>query len=254
MIAALARPRLYPGRESGVPDCLIAGAGGDSGVLLAIAGTRDEAEAICATLAAHPAFACMTVIVPLPGYASPDSDSPGGAGPLLHDAAAGVLRLLAALDCETGPVTGSINLLGFGKGARTAQEVAMRHPCRVVRLCLVSAGWYAMPIADLPWPYGTNPDAGVARPDFLDIPTTVVVGLRDTRVGPDVPQDPAILAHQGRNRLRRARCYVRAVAASADAHGNGCRPSLVTRHGISPDFRQSVRDGELMEIVAQALL
>ena len=257
MIAALARPRLHHSNAPGVPDCLIAGAGGDSGLLLAIVGTRDvtgaEAEAICATLAAQPAFARMAVVVPLPGSASPDADHSDGAGPALHSAAAGVLGLLAELDRDFAPVAGPISLLGFGKGARTAQEVAMRDPCRVARLCLVSAGWYAMPIADLPWPYGTSPEPGVARPAFLDIPTTVVVGLRDTRIGPDVPQDPAIQAHQGRNRLRRARCYVRAVAASAEAHGFDHRPSLVTCHGISADFQLSVRDGGLMEIVAEAL-
>ena len=90
--------------------------------------------------------------------------------------------------------------------------------------------------------------------DFLDIPTTVIVGNRDTRVDGSVRQDPEIIEHQGRNRLRRARCYVRAVEAYAASLGKPARHRLLTLHGMSHDFTQCVNEGDLVEIVAQNLL
>lgn len=244
MMAALASARLRPGGAAEVPDCLIADAGPGAAVVLAIPGTTDEADAMAESLFAHPAFARATIIVPLPGASWPDAELLDFTGTV-----GAMIRLLGNLECDNGGMIGPLCLFGFGQGARTAQELALLHPGRMARLCLASAGWYAMPLPDLPPPYGISGNPG---PGFLDIPTTVIVGLRDTRVDAAVPQDALILAHQGRNRLRRARCYVRAATACAETHGIARRPTLVTRHGISPDFQQSVRDGGLLEIVARS--
>ena len=248
MTAVLTQPRLRPGGAADVPNCLIADAPPGAAVVLAIPGTPHEASDMAGSLSAHPAFARTTIIVPLADHAS---DLGPGHSPDHAAAAAALARLLESLAEERGGMTGPLCLFGFGDGARTAQELAMRAPRRTARLCLASAGWFAMPLAELPPPYGIGGDVKAA---FLDIPATVVVGLRDTRVDAAVPQDALILAHQGRNRLRRARCYVRAAAACADAHGIASRTALVTQHGISPDFAQSVRNGGLIEIAAQALL
>ena len=240
MTAVLAAPRLRPGGALDVPDCLIADAGPGAPVVLAVPGTAQGSSAMAGSLSAHPAFACVTIIVPL---LDPATDHIG--------AAAALVRLLESLTREHGGMTGPLCLFGFAEGARIAQELAMRAPRRTARLCLASAGWYAMPLDDLPPPYGIGDHLG---PGFLDISTTVVVGLRDTRVDPGVPQDALILAHQGRNRLRRARCYVRAAAARAEAQGIARRTALVTQHGISSDFAHSVQNGGLIEIAARALL
>lgn len=244
MTAVQTQPRLRPGGAADVPDCLIADAPPGAAVVLAIPGTPHEASDMAGSLSAHPAFARATIIVPLADHAS-------DLGPDHAAAAAALARLLESLTREHDGMTGPLCLFGFGDGARTAQELAMRAPRRTARLCLASAGWFAMPLADLPPPYGIR---GEVKAALLDIPATVVVGLRDTRVDAAVPQDALILAHQGRNRLRRARCYVRAAAACAEAHGIASRTALVTQHGISPDFAQSVRNGGLIEIAAQALL
>lgn len=224
---------------------------------MALAGASHDAAAIFEALAADPAFGQTTIIVPVPEGSAPGGDQLWSAS--LPDPGADVtllIRLIDGLARGDRRLAAPICLLGFGKGARVAQELAIRHPRRAARLCLVSAGWFAMPRPDLPWPYGIGDEAGavLAGPESPDIPTTVVAGMRDTRVDPDVPQHALIHEHQGRNRLRRARCYVRAASVYAETLGIARRPALVTGHGMSPDLRQSVQDGALIEIVAQALL
>jgi pimeloyl-ACP methyl ester carboxylesterase len=207
--------------------------------------------------ARHPAFARATIIAPLftkEDFGQYQQFAIRKPGQTRADAA--LIALLGALAAEHGLDLARIRLFGFSGGAQMAHRFAMLHPDRVERLCVVSAGWYAMPDPALAWPYGIGDGSGapLMGPDFLAIPTTVIVGNRDTRVDASVRQDPEILAHQGRNRLRRARCYVRAVNAYAERLGNPCRPRLLTLHGISHDFAQCVTEGDLIEIVAQNLL
>ena len=89
---------------------------------------------------------------------------------------------------------------------------------------------------------------------FLDIPTTVIVGNRDTRIDASVRQDEIINLRQGRNRLRRARCYTRALRSYAESQGKDCAPTLLTLPGMSHDFHQCVAEGGLLQIAAHALL
>ncbi len=266
MNATLTPLRLRPGGAADTPDCLIGYAGPGAVVVMAIPAAAQEADALAASLAAHPAFARVTIIVPLPSSAGwPQADA--GAAADANDApdrsraaAAALERLLASLASDHSGLATPISLFGFGEGARVAQAFAMHYPRQVAQLCLVSASWFAMPRPDLPWPYGIGNGAGAEAeppligPDFLDIPTTVAVGLRDTRVDMALRQDALILEHQGRNRLRRARCYVRAISAHAETHGITRRPALIAVHGLSADFGQCVNDGQLIEIAAQALL
>jgi hypothetical protein len=67
-------------------------------------------------------------------------------------------------------------------------------------------------------------------------------------------KEPPIKDHGGRNWLRRARCYVRAVQAYAGSIGAASYPKLLTLHGMSHDFTQCVQEGNLIEIAAQNLL
>ncbi|OYU74556.1 MAG: hypothetical protein CFE32_17405, partial [Alphaproteobacteria bacterium PA3] len=60
--------------------------------------------------------------------------------------------------------------------------------------------------------------------------------------------------HQGRNRLRRARTYVRAMAERAAAENRPNRSRLLTLPGMSHDFTQCVAEGDLVGIVGKALL
>lgn len=257
MTASLALPALRPADRAGVPDCFIANDRPGQPVLVAIHGISRNAAEIAMRFARHPAFSQTTIIAPLftkDGFGQYQQLQARKACQTKADVA--LLDLLDDLARERGIDTARVSLFGFSGGAQMAHRFAMFHPARIARLCVVSAGWYAMPDPALAWPYGIGDGSGASlvAPDFLDIPTTVIVGNRDTRVDGSVRQDPEIIEHQGRNRLRRARCYVRAVEAYAASLGKPARHRLLTLHGVSHDFTQCVNEGDLVEIVAQNLL
>lgn len=255
--APVTLPAYRAARGAGVPDCYIANARAGQEVLVAVHGISRNAAEIAMRFAAHPAFAKTTIIAPLfdkdrfGQYQQLETRRPGQTR-----ADAGLIALLDDLAATEGLPAARVRLFGFSGGAQMAHRFAMFHPERVARLCVVSAGWYAMPDSTIVWPYGIGDGMGAAvvRSAFLDIPTTVIVGNRDTRVDASVRQDPVILEHQGRNRLRRARCYVRAVAAYAAACGKPARAALLTLHGVSHDFSQCVAEGDLIAVAADTLL
>lgn len=265
MTAAAALPRFRPSSGAGIPECFIANAAPGQKVVVAVHGISRNAAEIAMRFAAHPAFAKTTIIAPLfskEGFGQYQQLQIRKPGQTAADA--GLIRLLDALAPDLGDAAARFALFGFSGGAQMAHRFAMFHPERITRLCVVSAGWYCLPRTDLPWPYGIGASEGevieggtataLVGPDFLDIPTTVIVGNRDTRVDASVRQDALITEHQGRNRLRRARCYVRAAGAYADSFGKSARPQLLTLHGMSHDFTQCVTEGSLVEIAAQNLL
>lgn len=250
-------PTFRPSSGAGVPECFLANPRPGQKVLVAIHGISRNAAEIAMRFAIHPAFSQVTIIAPLftkdgfGQYQQLETRSPDQT-----PADAGLIRLLDELAAQHEIDTDRFAMFGFSGGAQMAHRFAMFHPERVARLCVVSAGWYSLPRPDLPYPYGIGDGQGAALvgPDFLDIPTTVIVGNRDTRVDDSVRQDDRIDTHQGKNRLRRARCYTRAVAAYAEDMGKANRPRLQTLHGMSHDFNQCVAEGDLIAIAAQALL
>lgn len=257
MNAASRLPRFRPSPRSGVPECFITNARPGQAVLVAIHGISRNAAEIAMRFAAHPALAQTTVIAPLFSKADfGQYQQLGVSKPGQTPADTALIALLDDLAGELGAAPERFGLFGFSGGAQMAHRFAMRHPGRVARLCIVSAGWYCLPRTDLPWPYGIGDDAGapLVGPGFLDIPTTVIVGNRDTRVDASVRQDALIVEHQGRNRLRRARCYVRAVSDYARSLGKPAAPKLLTLPDMSHDFTQCVNEGDLVEIAAQNLL
>lgn len=205
-----------------LPGCPAAAAAPGADGFVVFAGTNEEATLIAATFAASPAFAANRIIA---ATGNPPAVPPGA----------------------------RLHLLGFGGGAAAAQQFALLHPRRVARLCLISADWYCLPRPDLVWPLGMA-GAPADWPAFLAIPTTVIVGNRDTRVDAALSADPLITAHQGRNRLRRARIFARAVADHADGLGRPCTLRLLAVHGISGDFAGSLAEGDLIALAARALL
>ena len=240
---AQALPAFRPAPAPGLPACYIVHPAGVQSVVVALPGKSADAAAIAASFAAHPAFDATAIIAPMLGEAESNH-------------APALIALLEHLAAKFGLPTARIRLFGFSTGALIAQRFALHHPARTERLCLVSADWFTMPDPALPWPFGIGGDHGEGTrvgPEFLAIPTTVIVGNRDTRIDPLVRQDPQILAHQGRNRLRRARCYVRALKAQAASLGLPARAECLALHGISPDFARSVAEGDLVALAAQNL-
>lgn len=252
-------PVFRPAPAPGIPECFIAQGRPDRPVLVALHGISRNAAEIATRFATHPAFAGMTVIAPLftregfGQYQQLEIRTPGQTR-----ADVGLLALLDDLAAQGMVRAGQrFHLFGFSGGAQMAHRFAMLHPQRVERLCIVSAGWYCLPRTDLAWPYGIGDGSGGAMvgPGFLEIPTTVIVGNRDTRVDSSVRQEPLITDHQGRNRLRRARSFVRAIAERAAQEASGAPlPRLLTLPGMSHDFTQCVVEGDLIAIVSEALL
>jgi pimeloyl-ACP methyl ester carboxylesterase len=250
-------PVFRPADHDAMPESFLANVRPDQDVLVVIHGISRNAAEMATRFAGHPAFARTTIIAPLftpkpfGKYQQMMTRKPG------ETASDGsLIALLDALAAEQGMATGRVRLFGFSGGAQMAHRFAMFHPTRVSHLCIASAGWYCMPRTDLAYPFGIgNADgAALVGPDFLDIPTTVVVGNRDTRVDDSVRQDPEITENQGRNRLRRARCFVRAMNDHASLHGRMSNVRLLTLPDVSHDFTACANDGGLIDVAAEALL
>jgi pimeloyl-ACP methyl ester carboxylesterase len=254
---APAQPRFRPAPAKGIPGCFIANVRPGQNVLVAVHGISRNAAEIALRFANDPAFAETTIIAPLfdrASFGQYQQLQPRKAGQTPADAA--LIALLDDIAAEHGIATDRFALFGFSGGAQMAHRFTMFHPGRVTRLCVVSAGWYSMPHTDMAYPYGIGDGAGgaIVGAGFLDVPTTVVVGNRDTRVDASVRQEEIINLRQGRNRLRRARCYTRALSAYARDHGKDSAPVLLTLPGMSHDFNQCVTEGGLLAVAAQALL
>lgn len=244
-------------KNAGVPECFIANPRPGQPVVVAVHGISRNAAEIAMRFAIHPAFAHTTIIAPLftkerfGQYQQLETQKPDQI-----PADIGLIRLLDEIAAEHCLITHRFALFGFSGGAQMAHRFAMFHPERVSKLCVVSAGWYSLPRADLPYPYGFGDADGalIVGQAFLDIPTAVIVGNRDTRVDASVRQDEMIVAHQGKNRLRRARNYVRALADLAEATGRPRGPELLVLPGISHDFTLCASEGNLIDIAAKVLL
>lgn len=255
-LAAIA-PSFRASSGPGIPECFIANARPGQDVLVAVHGVSRNAAEIAMRFATHPSFAQTTIVAPVfTRGAFGKYQQLAARGPDQTPADLALIALIEALAPEHGVSAERLRLFGFSGGAQMAHRFAMFHPARIARLCLVSAGWYCLPRVDLVWPYGIGDEAGapVVGAGFLDIPTTVIVGNRDTRIDANLRQDPIIVEHQGRNRLRRARNYVAALIAHAQREGIANRPRLLTLPGMSHDFAQCVREGGLLDHAAEALL
>lgn len=250
-------PAYRPADNDAMPECYLANDRPDQDVLVAIHGISRNAAEVASRFAIHPAFSRTTIVAPL------FTPKPFGRyqqmlvrkpGEVASDTA--LIALLDALAAQHGIATGRVRMFGFSGGAQMAHRFAMFYPSRVSHICIASAGWYCLPRTDLAYPYGIGDADGAAQvgPDFLDVPTTVVVGNRDTRADDSVRQAPEITEHQGRNRLRRARTFVRAMNDYAGQHGRKPNARLLTLPGVSHDFTACVNEGGLIDIAAQVLL
>lgn len=240
-----------------VPDCFVSLAEPDAPTLVAIHGISRNAAEIAARFASHPLFQSVNIVAPLfekkrfGKYQlmlakSAKKTSSGRA----------IFRLLEELEVMNGMHIKKVLLFGFSGGAQMAHRLAMLYPDRISRLCAVSAGWYLMPDHSLSYPYGLGEGCPVinAGTDFFDIPTTVIVGTRDTRVDASVRQDQAIVSRQGRNRLERGRAWVGNVTECATKQGKEPKATLLLLKNGSHDFGLCARDNGLLDLVADALL
>lgn len=251
------RVDFIPARTYKTPDCFASLAGAQAPTLVVIHGISRNAAEMAARFASHPAYRGVNIIAPLferRRFGQYQQLLTRRAQETPADNA--LFALLDQLGEDKGISVDKVLLFGFSGGAQMAHRLAMLYPHRVERLCAAAAGWYMLPDPYLPYPYGLGAAGSKPAPraDFLDVPTTVIVGERDTRVDESVRQDPMIVARQGRDRLERGRTWVQKMAEHAKAMDRHPNVQMVTLENAAHDFGQCARVAGLLDCTARALL
>ena len=130
------------------------------------------------------------------------------------------------LSARENPVrpTETFDLYGFSGGGQFAHRYAMANPARVRRLAISAPGWFTFPDPNRRFPYGAKssrrlPGVSFDLAGFARIPTLVMVGRKDTRRDASLRRRGRVDREQGRNRLIRAKRWVRAVNRFARMKG-----------------------------------
>jgi pimeloyl-ACP methyl ester carboxylesterase len=130
--------------------------------------------------------------------------------------------ILAEVAAATGALADRFNLFGFSGGAQFSHRYIMAHPHRVARAVVASAGWYTLPDASRRFPRGIRPSKDLRgvrfdAEEFLSVPMTVVVGVDDVMQS-GLRRSSRLDAEQGVSRVERAKSFVAAMKACAEAH------------------------------------
>jgi pimeloyl-ACP methyl ester carboxylesterase len=166
-------------------------------------------------------------------------------------------KMLGEVASVTGGDVTHIHLFGFSGGAQFAHRYAMVHPHRVARVVVAAAGWYTFPDHRERFPYGirsTSALRGVTfnPEEFLRVPIDVLIGALDTSLD-KVRSTARTVAQQGTTRLDRARNWVAAMRAAADAFGMESRVTLTEVDGVGHSFSAFCERGQLVELVRRSL-
>lgn len=168
-----------------------------------------------------------------------------------------LLSLLESIGFQWRVNTRRIALFGYSGGAQFAHRFALLHPHRVQNLCICASGWYAWP-DEQPLPPVRPAKLGAIGPNsalseqrmsrFLQLPIEVVVGADDCVRDTNTRSTPLIDAVQGPDRLTRARRWVAALQAAAQARSLPAPARLTVLPGAGHDFQQCLADGRLLEL------
>lgn len=248
-------PRLVPARTADCPDCYIVHRGADAPVLIAVHGISRNAAEMASRFAESPHFSGWTIVAPLFEKSRFGQYQQLLAGPGQTRSDIAMLNLLDAIARDFGITTTSPAWFGFSGGAQFCHRFALLHPTRVSSAYCVSAGWYAMPDAQLAWPFGIGEGAPLPcdLADALSVRLTVAVGEQDLRIDGSVRQSPLINSHQGETRLRRAKRWTRAMQKVANGLGQPSGVKLELLSGGVHDFAACVRHTAMLSLAAAAL-
>ncbi|MFC7538118.1 hypothetical protein ACFQPG_12220 [Sphingomonas sp. GCM10030256] len=114
------------------------------------------------------------------------------------------------------PISGDkVDLFGFSGGAQFAHRFALLHPERVRTCVPVSAGWYSWPDEAIDWPLGLR-DAPepINQEAVARLALHIIVGQRDTRADESLRRRPDLDLLQGKDRVKRARRWYKAMRES----------------------------------------
>ncbi len=168
----------------------------------------------------------------------------------LHDCLREV-SLLTGLDATR------FRLFGHSSGAQFAHRYLMAHPHRVESAVIAGARWYTFPDTKRKFPFGIRstkrlPDIAFNPEQYLRVRVTVLEGTRDTEEEV-FRNSEEISAQQGKHRLERARHWVAAMKAQAQAHAMPSMIELNEIDGVDHHFGPLCREGRLIQRVFWSL-
>lgn len=172
-----------------------------------------------------------------------------------------LLDLLGRIELQGIARLRKFDLAGYSGGAQLAHRFAMLFPQRIGTLSIIAAGWYCMPDADTPYPYGLAARPGrkadwgprmMAGLDvFLRLPINIMVGASDTATDPTLRRSSELDAKQGTNRLERAKAYHAALTGLARQRAIPSQISFSLLQGSSHSFSQCVKKGGLDRLILE---
>jgi dienelactone hydrolase len=157
----------------------------------------------------------------------------------------------------TGAQASEFYLFGYSGGAQFAHRYSMANPHRVARAAVAAAGWYSFPDARERFPYGIAPNRDLPGvrfdpEEFLRVPITVLVGDDDTS-DDGVRRTARVDRQQGETRVERARNWVAAMQAAAQAYRLPSLVSCETIPGGGHSFATLMKEKHLGAAVFRAL-
>ncbi len=147
-----------------------------------------------------------------------------------------------------GLASGELFLFGYSGGAQFVHRYVMAHPERVRAGIVASAGWYTFPDPTVDYPYGIRLDAELPdvrlRPEaFLRVPMLAVVGDDDRERDESLRRSAALDRQQGKNRVERAKRWVRAMRTAARERDMHPRVDLALLEDAGHSFEESMQAG-----------
>lgn len=167
-------------------------------------------------------------------------------------------RLVKDVGYHTGALSDRVHLFGHSGGAQFVHRFAMAWPGEVAAAVVSSAGWYTLPDASAPYPYGLRvgdelPGVRFDPAAFLRLRWLAVVGERDLMRSDALRRTRRVDTEQGRTRVERARIWTHAMNRAASKHGLPPPVSLVEIPGVGHSFEDHLNRGGLAERVFEFL-
>ena len=152
-----------------------------------------------------------------------------------------------------------LRLFGYSGGAQFAMRYTMIGALPVARLALAAPGWFTMPNAKQPFPFGLGDapvlEGRVADLDrILSIPVLLTVGAEDTRRDKSLNRNALVESSQGKTRLERAHRWYEAISSAASARGMALQTQLKLLPGAGHDFNDNMQSHDLGEIIVNWLI
>ncbi len=159
-------------------------------------------------------------------------------------------RILEEVNRMTGISTRSVVIFGYSGGGQFVHRFAMAYPRQIMRMAIAAPGWYTFPERRFRYPEGIGscedlPDVFLDPGRFLQIPTMVLVGEHDCTRDQHLNRSGKLDTSQGKNRIERARRWVRAMEAAAAQYNYETEIKFRIVPGCGHSFEECMTDGQM---------